>query len=283
MACFHPLTAWRQPGGNIIISKRIQYPEREQLALPCGRCIGCRRDNAKAWALRCTLEDQVHAHTAFTTLTYSNDNLPPTLSKHHLALFLKRLRKNAAGRPIRFFASGEYGETTARPHYHALLFGLSGLPSATDHELVERSWGLGHTRTEPCTPARINYIAGYVAKKIGADRAPAHDRTDPTTGEVYRYQPPFIQMSRRPGIGGHARQWPQSWKEYAIKDAHKMAVPRFLHEAWKKTATAEEIETLHQEKLKRALNRDTSERALRAGEQIAHAQRELQAQKRKYG
>lgn len=283
MACFHPLTAWRQPSGAIQITKLPPGTERpgwEFLFLPCGRCVGCRRDRAKAWALRCTLEDQAHAHTAFTTLTYDNAHLPPTLQKRDLQLFLKRLRKNATGRTIRFFASGEYGEHTRRPHYHAILFGLS---ATADSQLVQNAWVHGHTRTEPCTPARINYIAGYVAKKIADDSAPPHDRIDPSTGEVYRYQPSFIQMSRRPGIGGHARQWPQSWKDYAVKDGWKMAVPRYLHEAWKKTATKQEQQQLHEEKRKRALNRDTSQYALTSGELIAQRAIELKAEKRRYG
>lgn len=286
MACFHPLTAWRQPSGNIQITRLPPGTERtgwEFLHLPCGRCIGCRKDRAKAWALRCTLEDQAHLHTAFTTLTYDDAHLPPTLQRNHLQLFLKRLRKYAAGRTIRFFASGEYGEQYHRPHYHAILFGLDGKPSATDCELVQRAWPHGHTRTEPCTPARINYIAGYVAKKIGDDHAPAHDRVDPTTGEVYRYQPPFIQMSRRPGIGGHARQWPQSWKDYAIKDGWKMAVPRYLHEAWKKTATKEEQEKLRQEKKARALTRDTTPYSLKAQELITKTQIRMNNERRRYG
>lgn len=235
--------------------------------------------NARAWALRCHLELQQHRSAAFSTLTYDNEHVPPTLEKRHLSLAIKRLRKKmGAARPLRFFACGEYGEQSGRPHYHAILYGIS----ERDKDLIEDAWGLGHTRTEALTPARIAYAAGYSAKKIGDDfYARSHERIDLDTGEVYTWQPPFIQMSRRPGIGGEARQFTQSWRLYAVHNGTRMPVPRFLHEAWKKTATEEELEQLIYEKSRLALERDTSTERLSAAEQIAIKKQELQAQKRK--
>ena len=68
---------------------------------------------------------QLHHKAVFTTLTYSNEHLPPTLDRKHLGGFVKRLRDRLArsepGRTIRFFGCGEYGTRTKRPHYHALL------------------------------------------------------------------------------------------------------------------------------------------------------------------
>lgn len=49
----------------------------------------------------------------------------PYLSKRILQLFLKRLRKyldKYEGQKIRFFATGEYGPTSFRPHFHILLY-----------------------------------------------------------------------------------------------------------------------------------------------------------------
>lgn len=45
----------------------------------------------------------------------------PMLSKSDLQKFLKRLRK-AYGKKVRYFACGEYGPKTFRPHYHLLFF-----------------------------------------------------------------------------------------------------------------------------------------------------------------
>lgn len=276
MACFHPLTAWRTPTGEISLSKE-EANYIQQLKLPCGGCLGCRTAYAQAWALRCQLELQQHQSAVFTTLTYDDEHLPLTLQKEALPLWLKRLRKNYRAQQIRFFASAEYGEHTQRPHYHALLYGLS----MADERMVERTWGLGHTHTEPITPARIAYTAGYCQKKIGYKRY-GHERVDPLTGEVYEWEPPFKLMSRRPGIGGDARKWAQSWRLYAVKDGHKMAVPRFLHEAWKAQATIREKEQLHYEKYLLTLNRDNSKEKLRTAEIIAEAKQKQQAEKRRY-
>ena len=47
-----------------------------------------------------------------------------TLRKRDYQLFMKRLRKAFPNDKIRFYAAGEYGPKTLRPHYHAILFGL---------------------------------------------------------------------------------------------------------------------------------------------------------------
>lgn len=270
------MTAWRTNGGDVILGHREPPTARHRLDLPCGRCIGCQTTKAKGWALRCTLELQKHNKAAFTTLTYSDKHLPATLAKSHLQLWLKRLRKKMGpARPIRFFACGEYGEQRGRPHYHAILYGAS----AQDRDLVHHTWGLGHTKTVDVTPAAIAYVAGYSAKKIGDMMKTAEERIDYNTGEVYRWQPPFLQMSRRPGIGGHARQFTSSWRSCAIHNGQPMPVPRFLHEAWRKTATEDEIEELSFEKTRLILNRHRANRE--AEEQNAIARQALQADRRK--
>lgn len=272
MGCFHPIPAWRTPAGEIHIAK--QQPDSIHLRLPCGGCLGCRMAAAQAWTLRCQLELQRHDTAIFTTLTYDDENVPITLPqpKTALPLWLKRLRKNT-GKKLRFFACAEYGERTKRPHFHAILYGLS----MADAGMVESTWGRGHTRTEPITPARIAYTAGYCQKKIGYKRH-QHEKVDPQTGEVYTWQPPYKLMSRRPGIGANAKKWAQSWRLFAIKDGHKMPVPRFLHEAWKQQATIIEQEELAFEKS--TLNRYTTEKQRQAQEQIAIAQQRLSAEKR---
>ena len=117
-------------------------------------------------------------------------------------------------------------------------------------------------------------------KKIGWRREEAQERVDPETGEVYQWQPPFVQMSRRPGIGGHARQWPSSWRLYAVDDGYKMPVPRFLHDSWKAQASKEEIEELLDIK-SRLPRKDTSETALRSRELSAISKHSLQSLNRK--
>lgn len=241
MGCLQPVLAYRSRTGEIKIGKEL--PDSSALQLHCGKCLGCRAANAKAWALRCHLELQQHRSAVFTTLTYDEENRPPTLTKRHLQLFLKRFRKAmGANRPVRFFASGEYGETTNRPHYHAILYG----PGMGDKKEIERSWGHGYADVQPISAQRIAYCAGYVQKKL----SPWQGSTEYVDqwGELHTWQPPFALMSRRPGIGGHARKWVNSWRIHAIYNGQRLPVPRFLHNAWKAIATDEEIENLIYEK-----------------------------------
>lgn len=286
MQCYHPMRAWRASGGTVQLGR--EPPDSWHLRLPCGKCIGCIQTARMAWALRCQLELQQHQESAFVTLTYRPDELPPTLRKRDLQLWLKRLRRSQPDRIIRFFACGEYGETTGRPHYHALLFGLS----IRDRDTIEDTWGLGHTRAEHVTPERIAYTAGYVAKKIAVTYHGAYETVDPETGEVtlrfakdayhngIKWQDQFIQMSRRPGIGAQARQYVQSWRSYAVLNGTKLPVPRYLHEAWKQQAQPWEKEELELEKIKRGILRDTSEYALQAEEKLALAKQGIAASKR---
>nr|QXN72833.1 MAG: replication initiator protein [Microvirus sp.] len=253
-----------------------EQPDSAPLALPCGGCLGCRTDKARQWALRCHLELQSHESAVFTTLTYADDQAPPTLAKSDLSGFLKRVRKALPG-GVRFFASGEYGERTNRPHYHALLYG----PSVADARRIEAAWGHGFTRTEAVTPARIAYVAGYCQKKIGY-KLHARECVDPSTGEVFAWQPPFIQMSRRPGIGANAKRWPESWRLFGVHNGREMPVPRYLHEAWRNNATALETESLDYEKSQRRLQlgRDLSPARLAAAEEIAAARHSLRGARR---
>lgn len=279
MPCFHPHRAWRTPSGAVELGREPR--DGAPLALPCGGCVGCRQASARGWALRCQLELQIHDAASFTTLTYDDANKPPTLIKRHVQLFYKRLRKansrSKTARPIRHFTSGEYGETTGRPHYHALLYGVH--PDRKNE--IEDAWGMGHARTYAINPGAISYVAGYTAKKTTDAKHAAHERLDPETGELYYWQPPFIQMSRRPGIGAHAKQWRNSWRLEAIQNGTRIPVPRYLHNAWLETATEYEIELLKDEKEKITLTRNITPQQLTAGEIIAIAQQARNKHKRK--
>lgn len=277
MGCNLPLPAWQvrqtvdtETGevlGGVLIGLKKPISPADPILLPCGKCLGCQMDKAKEWTLRCRLEIQQHKATVFVTLTYDAEHLPDDrqLNKEHLQLWLKRLRKAlGAKRPIRFFACGEYGEDNKRPHYHALLFGASEADRAT----IDRTWGMGRTQCVAVTPARVAYVAGYVQKKLDG----IHDT---------KKRPPFIQMSRRPGIGGHARKHSTSWRDYAVLDGKKMKTPRFLHDAWKKTATEEQIEL---NKLQRRLKANSPENTLqrlRDNETRQETKRSIQAAKRR--
>lgn len=200
MPCFHPIDVPKRGFADLTVT------------VACGRCIGCRLDRSRDWATRCVHEAQLHEDSCFATLTYEHDHLPPggTLRPRDFQLFMKRLRKARLSK-IRYFHCGEYGETSGRPHYHALLFGVTfpdrKLCSSGDFPLyssaeLDRIWGLGACKIGQVTHDSAAYCARYVMKKVTGDLAPDHYRyTDPDTGEVFDLHQEYATMSRRPGLG----------------------------------------------------------------------------------
>lgn len=278
MPCSRPITGWRLPDTKVRIGPRQPVPGSQQLHLPCGRCTLCIKARAQAWALRCTLELQQHEGAAFTTLTYNEKNCPITLEKRHIQLWLKRLRyaigKHHSGRPIRYFLSGEYGPKRNRPHYHAILYGLT----VEDADLIETQWGLGHARTKRITPGSIAYVAGYTSKKWNDKHATKHERVDPNTGELYTWQPPFIEMSQ--GLAKTSQQYTASWRSFAVLNGQPMPVPRYLHEAWKKQATQEQLDQLTKEKNEIILTRHRTPEQNEAQDMIDQTLQRIATQKR---
>ena len=95
--------------------------------------------------------------TRFLTLTYADEHLPPngSLVVADLQKFIKRLRKHYAKRnngiKLRYYACGEYGDRYGRPHYHAIICGLS--LRQEDKDLVKLCWPFGL-----CHLARLHLI-----------------------------------------------------------------------------------------------------------------------------
>lgn len=244
--------------------------------MPCGSCIGCRKARAREWAYRCWLEAGEHYVNSWCTLTYDDLHLPPTLQKHHLTLFFKRLRRRVGA--VRFFACGEYGGRTERPHYHAILFGV-------DHERAVRdSWRLGFTQVDTLTPAAISYVAGYASKKLGV-RGVKDVRVDYETGEEYVFQPPFVQMSRRPGVGAVARKrFVESFGDFGVFEGRRVPVPRYFREYWRSVMPKDVVEATEARRREAAAERvargDLDVERLRAGAAIEQSRLSLYARRK---
>jgi len=73
--CFHPLDARRSPGGTI--GFKPMTPFDTLLKLPCGRCIGCKIERSRQWAVRGTHEQKQHRSSCFLTLTIANAAIRP--------------------------------------------------------------------------------------------------------------------------------------------------------------------------------------------------------------
>ena len=107
--------------------------------------------------------------TEYTTL--------PTLNKRHLQNYIKRLRKDhvkyvskqlgvaekevkTISKPIRYYAVGEYGTKTQRPHYHLLLFNYD-IANLTP---IGNQWKQGHIDIGTVSSSSINYVTKYMFK-----------------------------------------------------------------------------------------------------------------------
>lgn len=103
--------------------------------VPCRKCSECRMARSKEWAVRCYFEAKTHFDNCFITLTFSPESNPEILDKKYLQDFFKRFRKKIAPVKIKYFACGEYGPKTLRPHFHILIFGYN----FTDRKFHSRS------------------------------------------------------------------------------------------------------------------------------------------------
>ena len=204
----------------------------DPVQIPCGSCSGCRIERAKEWKVRCCLEASRFEVNSFITLTYDNAHLPKDgfLVKKDLQDFFKRLRYYCGD--VRYFACGEYGEITHRPHYHALLFGVNfddcSFHTMSNHrpfftsDKLSKAWPHGLALVGSVDSGSIAYVTGYVEKK-----QLDHD--------WFKYPvKPFSLMSRKPGIGSFyydlAREdfqaSPYCYGNFGT--SHKSKLPRFF-------------------------------------------------------
>lgn len=153
----------------------------------CGQCMPCRLNRRRLWTARVVLESFCHGDCCMATLTYLDD--PWSLVPRDLVLFMKRLRKEL-GRPVRYFACGEYGDESFRPHFHVALFGVSQL----EVEVVYKAWGHGFVHMGELNTRSAQYVCGYVTKKM----------TSWSDGRLLGRCPEFVRMSLKPAIGSGA-------------------------------------------------------------------------------
>lgn len=195
----------------------IETP-KGRVNVPCGKCPMCHSNRQKDWVFRLQQELKVSDSADFLTMTYEPDLIPlqgnlKTLKKKDLQLFLKKLRKHQwmyhkkqilkhskwetleeykqieksyleQVKKIRYYAVGEYGTKTGRPHYHIILFNVE----KNINDKYQEIWGKGHTKTDQVNNATIGYVTKYCISPLR---------------KVTTKEPEFATMSRRPGIGAN--------------------------------------------------------------------------------
>lgn len=202
MTCYYQRPAWieRDHQGNPVRNENGKLELRfsnkgshidPDYELPCGKCVGCRASQARDWGVRMYHESLCHEQNCMVTLTYDDDHLPPDhkINKEDPQKFIKRLRYH--GYKVRYVLTGEYGDNTWRPHYHAAIFGADFLGGATKlgsmytNSLLDDIWGKGFCSIIPLQIASCMYVAGYVNKKVGDPDTFALQSTNPPIGKAW--------------------------------------------------------------------------------------------------
>lgn len=238
MRCTSPRTVgFKDDGKTLCWSPRNFNKEFATFQLPCGKCIECRLDYARQWAVRCVHEAQMHEKNCFITLTYSDDKLvSPKLQYSDFQRFMKRLRKTQND-PIGMFVTGEYGELTKRPHWHAIIF--NWLPADAkplrrtergdqvySSDQLTKLWGYGIAEFGSVTFESAGYCARYAAKKLVHGKDDEHD---------YK---PISKKSSKHAIG---KKWLEKYYrtdvfthgKIVLRDGSECSIPRY-YEKWLK-------------------------------------------------
>jgi len=116
-------------------------------------------------------ESEEFSDSAFLTLTYESDD-QLSLDKTHLQLAFKRIRRSGVG--MKYYACGEYGGLTFRPHYHVCLFFDGDLGFVSDVSLGKGNgrcswWPHGLVNYGVFNSSSARYTADYILKSIGVE------------------------------------------------------------------------------------------------------------------
>lgn len=282
----YSLARYSQLSGKQLKYEDLMYNPKVML-IPCGQCIGCRIRQREDWTTRIELEarDYPKEEVWFITLTYDDDHVPGMIVKtgevmrkvqytwkpgekrpssvqilmyEDIQKFLKRLRKAYRGK-LRYFVAGEYGEQTARPHYHMILYGWRPTDLENLYKIHHNGyytskwladlWGMGQIQIAQAVPETYRYVAGYVTKKMYE-----LDGKKANTYYELGQTKPFACMSLKPGLGDYYYQEHKAeiWRRGYIQctNGKQAQIPRY----YEKQMEAENPERLWRIKQNRQKN-----------------------------
>lgn len=249
MSCSHPV-----PIGN-------------GLLVPCGKCYYCRMQKRTAWVFRMVQELKINPNCAFVTFTYNDDNikyLRKRFDRYKFKKWYKLLGKNFESATldkqdstdlikacqhkikqmfgkralVRYYITGEYGDTTDRPHFHGVFW----FPGKVDYdEFFKSVWQYGNIDIQEVTPANINYISKHQMKDC--------------KGNLYqqKFAPIFSTMTRYNGGLGSSfladeniyNFYSESREnKYVILNNYKIPLPQFYRKKLYDKMTPQEWEKL---------------------------------------
>ncbi len=136
--------------------------------VPCRKCPECVVQRQNEWIFRIKSEMKNHKYAYFNTFTYNDLSIPENVSNEtgeitqtlkygDLQNFFKKLRKRAVD--VKYYAVGEYGEKTIRPHYHAIIMGVN-------YKHINELWKYGFVHTGDATHRAIRYTIKYMTKRL---------------------------------------------------------------------------------------------------------------------
>lgn len=264
MSCISPIYI-KNNGAKLVNSFNV----------PCGRCYNCLRRKAQQWAFRFEKEMDYNTQYAaqFVTLTYSDENLEylpfsyvPTLNKGTFQKYMKRLRKaeRKKGNRLRliYYAVGEYGTKTRRPHYHYLILNCS-----MSEKEVKEIWGLGNVLIGTVTGGSVAYVMKYMekGKEIKSDL----------------YNPPFALMSKKIGLSwllDDAKESDHKLRDYIVSkkldtikhSGYNVVLPRYFKSKMFDKRTIDQMSYIRSEESERRLIEDMKKYNIRSNEMLSY-------------
>jgi len=185
MQCLRPIAAGydQQTGAFSLSHKHLK--SLEHIKIPCRKCISCRLNTAREKAVRCIHESQFAEDSIFLTLTYDEENVTERLDYTHFQKFIRKIRDNSI-KDVSYVVTGEYGEQTKRPHWHAIIFDY--YPSdpvkkyqtdagdqVFESEEIDKIWDMGITEFGSVSIDSAGYVCRYAAKKLVHGKDQEHD------------------------------------------------------------------------------------------------------------
>lgn len=168
----------------------------------CGQCMNCRINKQREITARLVLEQRTSHNAFFVTMTIAPEHEKQisngllTLQPDLLRRFLVSQRTRNPGGMFRYFAVGEYGDETERPHFHACVFVDQSFRFADFMD----GWRYGFMTVAPMNNERAAYTAGYTTKKMTSD----------IDERLYGRHPEFAIWSRK-ALGTQAAHRLHQW------------------------------------------------------------------------
>lgn len=134
-----------------------------------------------------------------------DEDLEQSLNKEHLFKFFRDIRKKQSRLspkqadyikwfhnkdnytpPLRYYAVGEYGTKTGRPHYHAIIFNMNPKLDIADY------WHYGFVKVGTVTEKSIKYVTKYVIN---------NDKKKRDHADLLGLQKEFSTTTKHPYLG----------------------------------------------------------------------------------